>query len=338
MQELDNIYRSEVIKEVDQLPCSHPASVNIDVANLYYSFTKMVRPLLVVEIGCFIGFSTLHFAQALREQAFGKIISIDAFDWDVETDKGEQNRQEVAEYYRKKSNMEDIITYIKGYSGQVYSDIAKDIEKQIDLLYIDGDHSVKGAFEDFNTYYDDVRVGGYLILHDIFPSMCGVNGPRVLIDTLKKSGNVLKNLDLIEMQTRDGFGISILRKLNSKSVRVTPAIDNVTELLTKKVWRKITGDSSPPVISSNQQIKIIIEVVDSETNKPIKGAEFICPQRWNEQRLTEANGQVVLDHYLPNRYQVNISAPGYSAKENFLLDVKAEIPEQNFIIKLNKIY
>jgi predicted O-methyltransferase YrrM len=29
----------------------------------------------------FIGFSTLHFAQALREQGFGKIISIDAFDW-----------------------------------------------------------------------------------------------------------------------------------------------------------------------------------------------------------------------------------------------------------------
>ncbi|MCK5832013.1 MAG: class I SAM-dependent methyltransferase [Methylococcales bacterium] len=337
MQEPDNIYRSEVIKEVDQLPCSHPASVNIDVANLYYSFTKMVRPLLVVEIGCFIGFSTLHFAQALREQTFGKIISIDAFDWDVDTGNGEQNRQEVAEYYRKKSNMEDIITYIKGYSGQVYSDIAKDIEKKIDLLYIDGDHSVKGAFEDFNTYYNDVRVGGYLILHDIFPSMCGVNGPRVLIDTLKKSGNVPKNLDLIEMQTRDGFGISILRKLNSKSVKVTPAIDDVSELLVKKVWRKITGDSSPSLMTSNQQIKIIIEVVDGETNKPIEGAEFLCPQRWNEQRLTEANGQVVLDHYLPNRYQVNISAPGYSTKEDFLLDVKAEITEQNFIIKLDKI-
>lgn len=337
MLEPDSVYRSEVIKEVDQLPCSHPASVNIDVANLYYSFTKMVRPLLVVEIGCFIGFSTLHFAQALREQGFGKIISIDAFDWDVETVKGEQNRQEVAEFYRTKSNMEDIITYIKGYSGQVYADIAKDIEKQIDLLYIDGDHSVKGAFEDFNTYYDDVRVGGYLILHDIFPSMCGVNGPRVLIDTLKKSGNVPKNLDLIEMQTRDGFGISILRKLNSKSVRVTPAIDDISELLVKKVWRKISGDSSPSLMTSNQQIKIIIEVVDGETNKPIEGAEFLCPQRWNEQRLTETNGQVVLEHYLPNRYQVNISASGYITKENFLLDIKAEISEQIFIIKLNKI-
>jgi hypothetical protein len=38
----------------------------------------------------------LHFAQALREQGFGKIISIDAFDWDVDAGNGEQNRQEVA--------------------------------------------------------------------------------------------------------------------------------------------------------------------------------------------------------------------------------------------------
>jgi predicted O-methyltransferase YrrM len=269
MLDSDNVYRSEVIKEVARLPCSHPASVNIDVANLYYSLTKMVRPLLVVEIGCFIGFSTLHFAQALREQGFGKIISIDAFDWDVDAGNGEQNRQEVAEHYRKKSQLEDIITYVKGYSGQVYADLTKDIEQQIDLLYIDGDHSVKGAFEDFNTYYDDVRVGGYLILHDIFPSMCGVNGPRVLIDALKKSGNVPKNLDLIEMQTRDGFGISILRKLNSHSVRVTPSVDDVSQLLVKKIWRKLTGNSTPSLMTSNEQIKILIKIVDSETSQPV---------------------------------------------------------------------
>jgi predicted O-methyltransferase YrrM len=336
MLDSDNVYRSEVIKEVARLPCSHPASVNIDVANLYYSLTKMVRPLLVVEIGCFIGFSTLHFAQALREQGFGKIISIDAFDWDVDAGNGEQNRQEVAEHYRKKSQLEDIITYVKGYSGQVYADLTKDIEQQIDLLYIDGDHSVKGAFEDFNTYYDDVRVGGYLILHDIFPSMCGVNGPRVLIDALKKSGNVPKNLDLIEMQTRDGFGISILRKLNSHSVRVTPSVDDVSQLLVKKIWRKLTGNSTPSLMTSNEQIKILIKIVDSETSQPVAGAEFVCPQRWNEQRVAGADGLVVLDHYLPNRYQVTLSAAGYNTKAAILLDVKAEISEQEFIIKLDK--
>jgi hypothetical protein len=42
MLDSGNVYRSEVIKEVSRLPCSHPASVNIDVANLYYSLTKMV--------------------------------------------------------------------------------------------------------------------------------------------------------------------------------------------------------------------------------------------------------------------------------------------------------
>ena len=81
------------------------------------------------------------------------------------------------------------------------------------------------------------------------------------------------------MQTRDGFGISILRKLNSRSVRVSPAINDVSELLIKKVWRKLTGNSSPSLMTSNQQVKMIISVIDSETSKSIEGAEFTCPQR-----------------------------------------------------------
>jgi len=48
------MHKNDIIAEVDRLPCSHPASVNVDVANTYYSLAKMLRPKLVVEIGCFI--------------------------------------------------------------------------------------------------------------------------------------------------------------------------------------------------------------------------------------------------------------------------------------------
>jgi hypothetical protein len=89
-------------------------------------------------------------------------------------------------------------------------------------------------------------------------------------------------------------------------------------------------------MTSNEQIKILIKIVDSETSQPVAGAEFVCPQRWNEQRVAGADGLVVLDHYLPNRYQVTLSAAGYNTKAAILLDVKAEISEQEFIIKLDK--
>jgi hypothetical protein len=41
--------------------------------------------------------------------------------------------------------------------------------------------------------------------------------------------------------------------------------------------------------------------------------------------------------YLPNCYQIDISASGYTTKSDMLLDVKAETPEQNFHVKLAKI-
>lgn len=100
------MYLHDVIAEMDRLPCSHPASVNVDVANTYYALTKMLRPKLVVEIGCFIGFSSQHIAQALKDQGFGRLISIDAFDWEVDAGCGMENRQVVAERYRKKAEQE----------------------------------------------------------------------------------------------------------------------------------------------------------------------------------------------------------------------------------------
>ena len=335
MSEEGHLYLTEVIKEVDNLPCSHPASVNIDVANTYYSLTKMLRPLLVVEIGCFIGFSTLHFAQALKELGFGQIISIDAFDWEVDAGKGMQNRHEVAEYYRKKAKLESIITYIKGYSTQVYPQITDQIQNQIDLLYIDGDHSIKGVYADFNTYYNDVRVGGYLILHDIYPSMCGVDGPRTLIDHLNASGVMPQHIELTEMQTRDGFGIVILRKKSNKPLLVELPPGEVVKIASRKLLKLIPWVSKNfPTLPSAEKLQIVINVVDAQSGKPISGAEFICSQRWGEERIADKDGNIYIDHYLPNRYLIDVSANNYICQRDILLDIVAGKPLQTFTVKL----
>ncbi len=325
---------NDIIKEVDQLPCSHPASVNIDVAQHYYSITKMLRPLLVVEIGCFIGFSTLHFAKALQELGFGKIISIDAFDWEVDAGNGMQNRQEVAEYYRKKAELEDIITYIKGYSTVVYPQIEDKIKQKIDLLYIDGDHSVTGVFADFNTYYDDVRIGGYIILHDIYPEMCGVDGPRVLIDHLKAYRTIPNHIELIEMSTRDGFGIAVLHKKTDKALHIMLPEANRLKRIQHKLLGKIPW--FPAKIVATPKYQLQINVIDIDTNNPIVGAKLTSPQRCYEFRITDANGVIVLDHYLPNRYLFDISAPDYITQNDFLIDISAEKLLYKFTIALKK--
>jgi predicted O-methyltransferase YrrM len=320
-------YLTETIREMDNLSCSHPASVNIDVATIYYSLTKMLRPLLVVEIGCFIGFSTHHFAQALKELGFGAIISIDAFDWEVDAGKGMQNRQFIAENYRKKAGLEGIITFIKGYSTEVYAQISGEIKNKIDLLYIDGDHSVGGVFADFNTYYNDVRPGGYLILHDIYPSMCGVEGPRILIDQLKRSGAIPYHVELIEMQTRDGFGIAILRKVTSRRVHLTSSLPRLWHYIFNRFSKKILKRPVGPTA-------LIIKVIDGQTRDPIAGATISCPQRGDEYRTTGSDGIVRLDHYLPNRYLIDVSATGYENKYAVMIDIQAEKSLQEFVIEM----
>jgi len=320
-------YLTETIREMDSLPCSHPASVNVDVATSYYSLTKMLRPLLVVEIGCFIGFSTHHFAQALKELGFGEIISIDAFDWEVDAGKGMQNRQLIAEEYRKKAGLEAVITYVKGYSTEVYAQISGRIKKKIDLLYIDGDHSVGGVFADFNAYYNDVRPGGYLILHDIYPSMCGVEGPRTLINQLKRSGIVPHHIELIEMQTRDGFGIAILRKVSSRRIHITYTLPHLWTNIFNKISKKIVKKTANPG-------NLVIKIIDGQTASPIAGATILCPQRGDEYRVTGTDGVVRLDHYLPNRYLIDIAAPGYEDKRAVMIDIQAEKSLHEFVIEM----
>lgn len=42
--------------------------------------------------------------------------------------------------------------------------------QQLDLLFIDGDHSYEGALSDFNRYSQLVRPGGLICLHDVVPN------------------------------------------------------------------------------------------------------------------------------------------------------------------------
>lgn len=334
-----NLYLTDIIEEVDNLPCSHPASVNIDVANFYYALTKMIRPLLVVEIGCFIGFSTLHFAQALREQGFGKMISIDAFDWDVDAGQGMENRQNVALRFWQKAQLKGIVTYVKGYSTDVYPQIESEIKNKIDLLYIDGDHSINGVFKDLNTYYNDVRVGGLIILHDIYPVMCGEYGPRTLIDHLKSTRLIPNKMELVELPTRDGFGISVLRKTDRSFVRVNMPVTAKSRSLVKRAVTRLKGKYSAlrKIKPLNSAQSVHIKVIDAYSKKPIPRALLVCPQRWNEKRVTDKNGTIYLDHYLANRYLVNVTAEGYKGVHDFLLDVVPNTKHQEFTIILEKL-
>ena len=240
----------------------------------------------------------------------------------------------IAEHYRQKAGFTEIIDYVKGFSTDVYAELQGKIHQQIDLLYIDGDHSVTGAYADFNTYYNDVRCGGLIVLHDIYPTMCGVDGPRVLLDHLKAYGLLSSHLQLLELPTCDGFGIAVLKKVSMDLLQIPlPEGDR------KKRWmQKLQGQqplfSRIPFIPEQTKCSISIRVIDAKTQQPIPNARIAIPQRYDEEHRTNPEGELWISYLVPYRYLVNVEAQGYQPVIGYLLDVTATEDVQQFLIEL----
>jgi predicted O-methyltransferase YrrM len=315
------MFLNESIREIAAQPFTYPTSVDIAVGEFLYGLTRNVKPKLIVEIGCFIGFSTLHFAQALRENGRGRIISVDLFE--PQPDANLADPLEIAHYYRDKSNFEDIITYKKGHSVGIAKQIRPEIKEQIDLLFIDGDHSVKGIFADFNAYYNELKVGGYLLLHDINPKKCDVYGPRVLIDYLKYNWFIPRYIEMTEILTTDGYGIALFRKVYRRSIHVHVSLS--LPLLIK--WKLIVSRRKPYIIK--------VTIRNSETKKPIQGALLTC-QEPNFEVLSNAQGAFMFERVPPKTYSVDILAEGYEPVRNY----KIKVPRNkslNLYIDLRKL-
>jgi len=89
--------------------------------------------------------------------------------------------------------------------------------KSLDLLFIDGDHSLFGVMNDFIRYSPFVRKGGVIAIHDIQPdkfltiglrSSSYVGGVPTFWNALKKEG--YKANEIIESKDQDGFGLGII--------------------------------------------------------------------------------------------------------------------------------
>lgn len=107
---------------------------------------------------------------------------------------------------------------IKGDSHrpEVVELVRKIAGNELDLLFIDGDHSYEGVKKDFMTYSRLVRKGGWIAFHDIVPDYRTRYGFRTSVGTgevPKFWGEVKRNYEHFEIvgsPSQDGFGIGVL--------------------------------------------------------------------------------------------------------------------------------
>lgn len=111
-----------------------------------------------VEIGSYIGASSVMIAKGLK--ANSKLYCIDTWENDAMT---EGNWDSFAVFGKNTKSVENRIIPIRSTSVEAVSKVAE----EIDLLFIDGDHSYEGVKADFDGWFGKLKSGGIIVMHDI---------------------------------------------------------------------------------------------------------------------------------------------------------------------------
>lgn len=112
-------------------------------------FSKMIRPRVVLEIGTYLGYSALCFAEGLADG--GKVITLDI----------QEDTNKVARSFVERSKYKDSIEFHLGYA----TEIIPTLPETFDLVFIDADKP------NYSNYYDlvidKVRPGGFIIADNV---------------------------------------------------------------------------------------------------------------------------------------------------------------------------
>jgi len=240
-----------VLKELYSTPMAFPASISPEAGLMLFSLVRNLRPRVVVEVGTFIGISTIWVAAALEESAAdpGRAPGptqgiIHAFDDLGPMGKGPwrdaeftQSRQPVVQESLDRAGLAHRVVLHPGDSSIQIRAFRDQLRGQlnalsapwgkpfvgtaggtgaiggVDLALIDGNHSVEGVLQDLWAVEPVLNTGGYILLHDTFPEQCGDHlGPRHILDNIKSVAQGL--YEVCELYTAPlNYGMALLRRI-----------------------------------------------------------------------------------------------------------------------------
>ena len=175
-----------------------PTQVRSEITELLHPAGRRGRLRAVLEIGTDSGGTLFLVTRVAEPDAI--IVTIDI------------GHPERAVIYRAFAKDEQRVEMIHADSHQPRTrDRVKRLcgSRQLDLLFIDGDHSYEGVRRDFELYSPLVGKGGMIALHDIVP------GPPLLVGGVPRFWQELKaryasSCELVEDRQQGGFGIGVI--------------------------------------------------------------------------------------------------------------------------------
>jgi len=127
---------------------------------------------VAVEIGSWLGKSTVVIGAALAEKPGAKLVCVDPFDGSGDVRSESRYKSDAEALGRPLRTAFDQNVAAAGLSGLVQvlqgksAEVGGSWNDPIDFLFIDGDHSYPSVVIDFDTWAHRLRPGGYLLFHD----------------------------------------------------------------------------------------------------------------------------------------------------------------------------
>jgi len=157
---------------------------------------------VVVEIGSWLGKSTLVLAKGLKNKHSPKLYCIDPFNADGDDpsaviyakrmDSIEISLAEKFIHNMKKNHVFGIVETLQGYSY----DFVNGFSKTIDLLFIDGNHEYEAVLRDFLDWSSLVKPQGIIAFHDVTKKK-GCEGPWLVTERYIRGNPQWKDLKLV---------------------------------------------------------------------------------------------------------------------------------------------
>jgi predicted O-methyltransferase YrrM len=163
---LSNLFKKNIYNEIIGYETIDGWLTEKEAAGLYSIARKVKKNGIVIEIGSWKGKSTFCIAKGLKN---GMIFAIDPFNCAGDPDsivaykkqKGDAELIDQFDNNMKNLGVSNKVTSLVGYSRDFI-----DMNKKIDFLFIDGDHSKKECEFDFLNYFSKVIKGGFIAFHD----------------------------------------------------------------------------------------------------------------------------------------------------------------------------
>jgi len=162
----------EITKKINNQTFHHHYHILYDIANTFHG------EINYVEIGCYAGGS----ACLMLQRPNTNVISIDL---------GKPiSKNIVLENVNSLNIHKNKYYYLEGssQSQEMITNLTK-ITKEIDILFIDGDHSYDGVINDFFFYESFVKKGGYIVFDDYYDNIHSPDVKIAVNDLIKKIEN-----------------------------------------------------------------------------------------------------------------------------------------------------